>query len=219
MYYFIGKNFQKYTLPVAARNYSVNKGFGLKGKLDPSQRFRKFEALSDSQIIKINDKSIKNATKTLEQGGIVVIFPGGGGNELKKWGVGISRIILSIKKDKREDVALLPVYFSGMGYKRMLLRVIRAYKNIKQNHLRVGVYFGKEKTISDIYRLLGNKINELNILRYLREDAFSQYGLKEFPLRLYLYPQNYPLAVSRSFTFVTNLLIQILPFRDIFKGF
>ena len=101
----------------------------------------------------------------------------------------------------------------------MLLRVIRAYKNIKQNHLRVGVYFGKEKTISDIYRLLGNKINELNILRYLREDAFSQYGLKEFPLRLYLYPQNYPLAVSRSFTFVTNLLIQILPFRDIFKGF
>ena len=218
MYFFLGKNLQKFALPVAARNYSIHKGFRLRDKIDLSQRFRKYESLKDEEIIKINEGSIKKAAKTLEAGGIVVIFPGGAGDELKKWGFGISRIILNIKKEKRDDVSLLPVYFSGMGFKRMTVRVIKSYKNIKQSNLRVGVYFGKEKTISDIYRLLGNKINESNILRYLREDAFSQYGLKEFPLRLYLYPQNYPLAVSRSFTFVSNLLIQILPFKDLFKN-
>jgi hypothetical protein len=219
MYYFLGKNFQKYALPVAARSYSSERGFRFKDKINLSQTFRKFESLDDKVIAAINNKSLKKAAETLERGGIVVIFPGGGGSELKKWGFGISRIIMQIKKHKRAEVSLLPVYFSGMGYKRMILRVVKAYKKINQSKLRVGVYFGKEKTISDIYRLLGNKINEANILKYLREDAFSQYGLKEFPLKLYLQPQNYPLALSRSFTFVTNLLLQILPFREFFRNF
>ena len=218
MYYFLGKHIQKYSLPVAARNYSNKRGFGLVDKFDPSQRFRRSETLSDSQIIKNNDKSIKSAAKTLEEGGIVVIFPGGGGSELKKWGFGISRIILNIKKEKRGDVSLLPVYFSGMGYKRMLFRIIKAYKKIKQGSLRVGVYFGKEKTISVLYRLLGNRISEEAILTYLRKDAFSQYGLKEYPFKVYLYPRNYPLALARSFAFLTKIMIQILPFRDFFRG-
>jgi len=217
MYYFIGKNFRKYTLPVATRNYSKEKNFSLKAKLDPSQRFRKFEALSDSQIIKINEKSLKDAAEVLAKGGIVIIFPGGGGSELKKWGFGISKIIMQIKKEKRGEVSLLPVYFSGMGYKRILLRIIKVYKGVNQGPLRVGVYFGKERTILDIYKLLGNRISEVNILKYLREDASSQYGLKEFPLRFYLQPRNYPLALSKSFMFITKLLFQTLPFKDFFK--
>jgi hypothetical protein len=105
-----------------------------------------------------------------------------------------------------------------MGLKRMLIRIYKAYKNIRQNKLRVGVYFGKERSISEVYGLLGNKISEKSILEYLRKDAFSQYGLKEFPLKVYLYPRNYPLALSRSLTFMMKLFIQIIPFRDFFRS-
>ena len=217
-YYYFSKNLQKFALPVAAKTHAYDRGFHIKKYFDVSYKFLKSENLLSDINIAENDKSLKDAVKTLETGGIVVIFPGGSGNELTKWRFGISRIIMSIHKDKRDKISLLPVYFSGMGSIRMLLRLIKAYKNITQSSLRVGVYFGRERTIANVYQILGNKISEENILKYLKKDAFTQYGLKEKPLKIYLHPKNYPLAVSKSLAFSFKVLIQIIPLKEFFRS-
>jgi|SRR3989344_722233 len=213
-YFFLGKNFQKYALPVISNAHIKRDIFNPKKRFDIGHRFHKREGLESEEIKIINQNSLKNASKTLENGGIVIIFPGGAGDELKKWGIGLSKIIIDINKNKRNDISLLPVYFSGMGYIRMLLRLIKAYKNTYLPKLRIGVYFGKEKTISEIFSILGNDISEKSILSYLRKDAFSQYGLKEFPIKRYIYPRYYPLA----FTQIIAFLIKLIPFKEFFKA-
>lgn len=218
LFFFIGKNIQKFSLPVVARMYSTDKGVsGLTKIFDPFFRLRNIENLTNEKVVKMNEETLKKAIKTLEEGGIVIIFPAGRGL-LNRWGTGLSKIILSVSPKKREKISLLPVYFSGMGGKRMLLRIFKAYKGICQENLRVGVYFGKERTISEVYNLLKGEISERKLLSYLRKDAFSQYGLKEFPFKAYLHPKNYPLALARSSAFLVKIFFQLIPFKDLFKA-
>ncbi len=216
LFFFLGKNIQRYALPVTARKFSSDNEFSILRFLDPLYKLRNFRCLDEDKIDKQNRKSLELAIKTLGKGGIVIIFPSGR-SELNPWGKGISKIILSIPEKKRASISLLPVYFSGMDAIRMLLRIFKTYKGIKQDTLRVGVYLGKEKKISEVFSLIGPKVNEKKLLKFLRKDAFSQYGIKEFPFRIYLYPQNYPLALARSFIFLSKFLFQIFPFRSIFK--
>ncbi len=211
----IGKNIKKYSLPVMAKNYLIKKKFKLFKNFSITYKFHEYEKLNYEQIVKMNKNSILEAAKTLENEGIVIIFPGGGGNELNKWGFGISRILLSINKRKRDKIHILPVYFSGLGYKRMIFRIVKAYRNKKLDKIRVGVYFGKEKKVSQLFNELKGRLSEKTISNYLRKDAFSQYGLKEFPIKMYLYPQNYHLAFLRGFLFFAKFLAQITPFRQI----
>ncbi len=56
MYCFWGKNIRRLSLPVSARNYPNDKISRIRKLYDLSQGFRKSENLTDSQLIKMNEK-------------------------------------------------------------------------------------------------------------------------------------------------------------------
>ena len=157
-YHFLGRNMRRFSYPVSARKTGQGGRKSLGKFLSPGLRFNNWEQISEDQRKINNYQSLKKAAKTLEQGGVVVIFPGGGGNELKKWRGGLSRIMMNISRNKRKEITLVPVYFSGLGRNRILLRIFRAYKNIRLKPLRVGVYFGRERNLAEIFSLYGERI-------------------------------------------------------------
>lgn len=217
-YHFLGGFIRKNSFPVVARVSNHKEGNSLSRFFSLGKRFSAFEHMKDNERRAMNQRSLAASAQTLEEGGVVVIFPGGGGDESKKWRGGLSRIMMNVSKEKRQEITLLPVYFSGMGRKRTLFRVYKAYRNIKQSPLRVGVYFGRQKKLSEIYALFGEDLRENRVLDYLRKDAFNQFGLKEFPLKNYLYPKHYPRAVSYGLRFATKILLQIIPFSHLIRS-
>jgi|SRR3990167_749589 len=217
-YYFLGKGFKIYTFPVIARAFNKKSLNPIVNFFSIGKRFCEFEGFSENERRAMNTESLKNCAQTLESGGVVVIFPGGGGSELIKWRGGLSRIMVDVAKEKRQEVTLLPVYFSSMGKLKTIIRLCRAYKNKALKPSRVGIYFGKEKKLSEIYAMFGEGVREYEILDYLKKDAFSQFGLKEFPLKNYLHPKHYPKAFSIGLRFATKIALQIIPFGHLIRS-
>jgi len=218
MYYHLGKNLRKIIIPVAPRKSTFEANNIFLRKLNPLVRFNNAE-IQNNEHRKVNNlKTLKKSAETLEKGGVVLIFPGGAGDERTKWRGGLSRIIMNVNKSKRDDITLVPLYFSGLGSFRMLVRLYRAYRGKKLKPQRVGIYFGREKKLSEFYNMFGNNITEKKILVYLRKDAFSQFGLKEFPMRNYLYPKYYPKAAGYGYRYAVKLLLQVLSVGGIIKG-
>ena len=217
-YHFMGRFMRENSFPVVARVFNSNQINPIHRYLGLGKRFNEHEGMTDEERKLLNQNSLVKSAKVLERGGVVVIFPGGGGNELNKWRGGLSRIMSNVARENRHDITLVPVYFSGMGKKRTLLRIFKAYRNIKQKPLRVGIYFGREKKLSEIYSMFGEDVREGKILDYLKRDAFGQFGLKEFPLKNYLYPQHYPKALGYGLRFATKILLQIIPFSHLIRS-
>jgi len=210
MYYYLGKNLSRFLSPVVPRKSTPSASNLILKNFSPLILFNKAEIMDDKQRRELNLNTLRDSAKVLEKGGVVVIFPAGAGDERTKWRGGLSKIIMNVSEDKRDDIIIVPVYFSGLGSKRMLLRIFKAYRGFKLKILRVGIYFGRERRLSEIYEMFGNKVKENKILDYLKRDAFSQFGLKEFPIRNYLYPKYYPKAVSSGYNLASRFLIRII---------
>jgi len=214
LFYHMGDGVKKYSLPVCPQKFASDNPFGVgffKSLFDPLYKLRNFERLTRNEIIKMNEKSIKTAINTLERGGVVLIFPTS--EYFKEWGRGIARIIFGLDKEKRKKITIIPVLFSGMGRKRMLLRIYKAYKNLKQPNLKVKVYFGKEKKAQEIFNLLkSERLNEQKLVDYLKKDSLTQFNLKDFPFKNYFYPQNLPLAMAKLSLLMTRIVMGVLSF-------
>ena len=218
MYYHLGKNLRKIIIPVAPRKSTFEANNIVLRKLNPLVRFNNAEIINNDHRRQNNLKTLKKSAEALEKGGVVLIFPGGAGDERTKWRGGLSRIIMNISKSKRENITLVPVYFSGLGSFRMLARLYKAYRGMKLKSQRVGIYFGREKKLSEFYNMFGNKVTENKILEYLKKDAFSQFGLKKFPMHNYLFPKHYPRAASHGLKFALRILIQVFSIRGLIRG-
>lgn len=212
-FYLAGKNFQKYTLPVTARLFAKEKKSDLVTKFNLYHRLYRAQLLSENQIDRMNEVSLKSGTRCLERGGVVILFPGGGGSEKKVWRNGLSKLVHTISENKRKNVILLPVYFEGVGEKRMIVRIYRSFRAISQNPLRVSVQFGKPTNLQRFLKGFDDAPSENHFTEVYRTKTFEEFAIPR-PNISFVY-------ANKLLSFVLNLnLIKgiILMFERIYSG-
>lgn len=109
-------NLDKHLIPVYISHHLIRKG-------RPNFRFRlfrvlhKFSMYNESKEHELNIKSINKAGKKLKNGGMVVMFPGGGG-EGGRWFSGIGHLLNQAKENL--DIHIVRAYIEGTSDKDYL---------------------------------------------------------------------------------------------------
>ena len=212
-FYLAGKNFQKYTLPVTARLFAKEKKSDLVTKFNLYHRLYRAQLLSENQIDRMNEASLQSGARCLEDGGVVILFPGGGGSEKKVWRNGLSKLVHEIKEVKRKNVVLLPVYFEGLGEKRMALRIYRTFRGISQKRLRVRLHFGTPTNLQTFLEIFQADQSKNHFITTYRAKTYAEFGIPK-PSISFVY-------ANKLLSFVLNLnLIKgiILMFERIYSG-
>jgi len=100
-----------------------------------------------------NQRALSDGVRHLEQGGCVVIFPGGGGREVERWYPGIGRLVEEVRGHRQaHDVFLLPMHEDTRSEAHVygaFRRLARGTSSRAGHRLHVRVRFAEPKRLQE----------------------------------------------------------------------
>lgn len=162
----LGDNIASHVLPVKPRRYASTKD---------SVRYGK--AMSEEEILQMNEKSLTEASDRLVGGGAIGMFPTGGRNKIDgRWYGGLGKLVARIGYGERTKINFLPIMFTGfrdIDFKKMLLSMTLNSYPSKQKDIKA--QFGNISKLSDI---VGRSDDPNAITTLLRHYYLWSLGIK-----------------------------------------
>jgi hypothetical protein len=170
----LGKNFAKNVLPVMQRKYAWN--FDRRSIVSIHGMLYRAENLSMEDINQINLGTFDKAADKLRKNQGIIIFTMGGNKMNGKWGRGIEEIIKRISREKRKEIDIVPLYFSGLNRMDIFSRLRRAAlkKTNKRTELKVkvGEILNLAEAVKDENNLEGGVFANWLRQKYLMDFGF-----------------------------------------------
>ncbi|OGM18784.1 hypothetical protein A2686_01970 [Candidatus Woesebacteria bacterium RIFCSPHIGHO2_01_FULL_38_10] len=179
--YHFGKNFKKNFIPIMPKRYAVDSPIrGLRDLFSPVNALYRSENLSEKDIIRLNQGSLKKAAHKLVNGEVVVIFPGAGSQITNKWGEGIGRIVknvLSFENINLDNIILVPFLFYGLSVRDVFncARERQRQRNEKGSFKKMGLMFGKELNLRGLVEKLGYSSEPVKIANFLKKKSLKEF--------------------------------------------
>jgi len=169
----LGRNFAKSVLPVMQRKYAWN--FQKKSIVAIHGMLYRAENLSLEDVDRINRSTFDKTAEKLKNKEAVILFTMGGHKMDGKWGRGIEEMIRRIEPEKRKEIDMVPLYFSGLRRLKLFWRMRRAAMGKKSKEWKIKVKIGEILNMGEVVRD-EKRLTDGAFVNWLREKYLIDFG-------------------------------------------